>query len=416
MNTIYNFEPTQNLTTQMDITFLGQGYEPASELSVGKKLIEFLADRHYNSFIGISAFASQAGVNGLAKHIATAKHLKITIVTGVDQKSTSKEALEALLNLNINAFIFYQPSFSIFHPKIYLFEGQNKSQLIIGSSNLTTQGLFRNVETSLLISINNRVPSERKIIEHLKQYFSGIFDETDVNLRKISIEVIDALVKAKVVPTEAERAALQDKEEKKEKLDVGDIISKIFPKRAIAKIPVEFRGRLKRPTKKGVEFDTKISMPAAIKTGDLVWQKKNLPSSDAQQVKENTKITGVLRLGDANFKVDGVKIDRNTYFRNKIFSQLDWSIEDRTRTNNTRLETAKGQFNISILGENIGKHDLKISHDDERISHQHNIPTTIHWGSTIISYLKQHNVIGATLSLYSPPQNSKVYSIVIAND
>ena len=35
-------------------------------------------------------------------------------------------------------------SISIFHPKIYLFEGTDKSELIIGSSNLTSQGLFTN--------------------------------------------------------------------------------------------------------------------------------------------------------------------------------------------------------------------------------------------------------------------------------
>lgn len=97
----------------MNITLLGQGFEAVSEHSVGKQLIKFLADKNFHTFTGISAFASQAGVNGLSKHIAAArKHLKIiTIVTGVDQKGTSQEALLALLNLNINAFIFYQPSF-----------------------------------------------------------------------------------------------------------------------------------------------------------------------------------------------------------------------------------------------------------------------------------------------------------------
>jgi len=108
----------------MRISLLGQGFEAVSELSVGRQLVKFFADNNFHSFTGISAFASQASIRGLSKHINTAKkHLDcITIVTGVDQKVTSKEALEELLSLNINAYVFYQPSITIFHPKIYLFK------------------------------------------------------------------------------------------------------------------------------------------------------------------------------------------------------------------------------------------------------------------------------------------------------
>lgn len=165
----------------MNIKLLGQGFEATSKDSVGNQLTKFFSDKDFHTFTGISAFASQAGVNGLSKYIASAKkHLKIiTIVTGVDQKGTSQEALLALLNLNINAFVFYQPSFTIFHPKIYLFEGKDKSELIIGSANLTSQGLFTNVEASLLVTIDNRVEADKKIVEQLKDYFKGIFDFTD---------------------------------------------------------------------------------------------------------------------------------------------------------------------------------------------------------------------------------------------
>jgi len=44
----------------MNITLLGQGFEPISDNSVGKTLIKFLADIKFHSFTGISAFASQA--------------------------------------------------------------------------------------------------------------------------------------------------------------------------------------------------------------------------------------------------------------------------------------------------------------------------------------------------------------------
>ena len=120
----------------------------------------------------------------------------------VDKKQKHLFSNSKVLPMLLVKFLFGQPSYTIFHPKIYLFEGADKSELIIGSSNLTSQGLFTNVEASLLISIDNSVEGERRVVEQLKDYFKGIFDFTDPNLKKLSKKIIADLVKAKVVPTE----------------------------------------------------------------------------------------------------------------------------------------------------------------------------------------------------------------------
>lgn len=121
----------------MQIKFLGQGYEPESKNAVGNHLMALLTSKQFHTFTAISAFVSRAGLNGLSNFIEEAKpHLqKVTIITGVDQGGTAKEALEELLKMNVDAFVFYQPLKTIFHPKIYLFEGDEKSVLIVGSSN-----------------------------------------------------------------------------------------------------------------------------------------------------------------------------------------------------------------------------------------------------------------------------------------
>ncbi|MBI1781714.1 MAG: NgoFVII family restriction endonuclease [Sphingobacteriales bacterium] len=395
----------------MNITLLGQGFVATSQHSVGNHLIKFFADKDFHTFTGISAFASQAGIRGLSKHFKTAKkHLKIiTIVTGVDQKGTSKEALEELLGLDINVFVFYQPSITIFHPKIYLFEGEEKSELIIGSSNLTSQGLFTNVEASLLVSIDNSTEADRKIVEQLKNYFKGIFDFSDPNLKKLNKKIIADLVKAKVVPTEAERKAAQDKAEKAERTETENIISKIFPKRAIAKIPSEFRGARKPTTKTIAATATVVGSVTA--KGDLAWQKINIPRSIAQQVPNGTAIRGVIGLGDAGFKVGGKKVDRNSYFRNDVFGKLKWTLKQRK--NNSPLEEAVCEFHIKILGNDLGKHDLRISHDPERASNQNNILTDIHWGRTLNAYLRENSIVGKSLFLYKPTKDSSTFSIVV---
>ncbi len=392
----------------MNITLLGQGFEATSQNSVGNKLIKFFADKDFHTFTGISAFASQAGVNGLSKYISEAKkHLNIiNIVTGIDQKGTSKEALEALLNLKINAFIFYQPSFTIFHPKIYLFEGGDKSELIIGSSNLTSQGLFTNIEASLLVSIDNSIEADRKIVGQLKDYFKGIFDFTDPNLKKLSKTIISELVKAKVVPTEEERKAAQDKAEKVERIETENIISKIFPKRAIAKIPSEFRGTKKPITKSDASTITVAGTASA--KGKLIWTRKKLPSSSVQGGSSGTNPTGGLRLVQDDFISGGSKIDQTSYFKN-LFAKYTWK---QVRTT-PYVEAAKVPFEVTVKGVFHGQFDLEVRHKPSGEAGQHNYTTSISWGA-VGNIISKANLTGSRLDLYAPKGKGKPFQIVIS--
>lgn len=392
----------------MNITLLGQGFEATSKNSVGNKLIKFFADKDFHTFTGISAFASQAGIRGLSKHITTAKkHLNIiTIVTGVDQKGTSKEALEELLALNIDAYVFYQPSITIFHPKVYLFEGEDKSELIIGSSNLTSQGLFTNVEASLLVSIDNSVEADRKIVEQLKDYFNGVFDFTDPNLKKLNKKIITDLVKAKVVPTEAERKAAQDKAEKAERTETENIISKIFPKRAIAKIPSEFRGT-KKPTAKTAAAIAAAAGSASAK-GKLVWTRKKLPSSSVQGGSSGTNPTGGLRLVQDDFISGGHRIDQTSYFKN-LFNKYTWK---QVRTT-PYVEAAKVPFEVTIKGVFHGQFGLEVRHKPSGEAGQHNYTTSISWGA-VGNIISKANLTGSRLDLYAPKGKGKPFQIVIS--
>ena len=381
----------------MNITLLGQGYEPISENSVGKKLITFLADSSFHTFTGISAFASQAGVNGLSKHIAASKkHLRqITIITGIDQKVTSKEALEALLNLDVNTFIFYQPARTIFHPKIYLFEGKEKSELIIGSSNLTSNGLFTNVETSLLVSINNKVSEDRKIVDQLKDYFKGIFENNDPNLKSLSQKLIQELVNLGIVPTEEERKAAYDKVEKSGSKETENIISKIFPKRAIAKIPIEFRGI---PKPKAIdESETTETLVVKSKPYKLLWTSGPLSQRDLNIPEgSTTNPTGSMLFKKG--KTEG--IDQRHYFRDEVFSALTWTKD--TNADTAHLERSTALFKIIVDGKDYGGFNLIITHNtktDTRSYEQKNSMTSISWGGAK-KIIGKEELIGKSASLY----------------
>ena len=57
----------------MKISFLGQGFEAESKKSVGNQIVKFFQHNKFNSFTGISAFASEAGISGLAECINSGK-------------------------------------------------------------------------------------------------------------------------------------------------------------------------------------------------------------------------------------------------------------------------------------------------------------------------------------------------------
>lgn len=83
----------------MTVNVLSQELAPDIDNSVGAALIKYSSIDEYCRFTAIPAFASEAGVNGLSLHINRAKqtYQNLTIIVGIDQKGTSKEALDALL-------------------------------------------------------------------------------------------------------------------------------------------------------------------------------------------------------------------------------------------------------------------------------------------------------------------------------
>ena len=191
----------------MIITLLELGLTNSSRSSAGHLLVSALNSNKYDNFYAFSAFASRAGINGLKSHIqnAVSNGLVVNIIVGVDQKGTSKAALKAIRRLKVNSYVFYQKSPSIYHPKMYLFEGKNESQLIVGSSNLTSQGLFSNIEISVQVQLDNTIQSDLDFVNDIKTTYSSLFKLNDQNLQKITKSLIKNLVKSGIVPTEKER-------------------------------------------------------------------------------------------------------------------------------------------------------------------------------------------------------------------
>lgn len=171
--------------------FIGQGLNENPNQSTGNYIRTTLKDTQFTAITFFTAFLRKSGLDEIKKELVK-KGRKITFFVGIDEQITSKESLEELLNLNIEAYIYNSKKF-IFHPKFYLFEGDIKSRIILGSSNLTKAGLFYNVESSVLMDFTSEDKSGQKILSQLKNYFSPLFEFSSDNVDKVTKEHIEFL-------------------------------------------------------------------------------------------------------------------------------------------------------------------------------------------------------------------------------
>ena len=386
----------------MKISFLGQGLSN-SKASLGALLIEALSNKKFNTFICFVAFASSSGINGLSKYIKKAKkHMKVLrIFVGIDQKGTSKEALEALLKLKIDTRIYYTTSHIIFHPKIYLFAGDKDCCIILGSSNLTQPGLFQNIEASLLVEFDKSDVNGVSLLNQVYVYFDSFLKGKDRNIQILNKELIKRLYKYKIIPNEKERKKIQEKiklSEKETKESVLADIQKLFPSIKIQKPPKGFRKRKKAKRMLGTTI-----MPGVIgNKGMLLWRKTKLPPSDVQYAKSGTNPTGGIRLTQADWVVNKKKIDWTKYFRNGLFGNFKW----RVASISPKVEITKVSFNVEILGINKGKHKLEIRHKPSGEAGQGNYTTSLSWGK-LSNIIQKQGLKGKTLFLYGPQQGKK---------
>ncbi|WP_320113691.1 Helicase associated domain protein [Draconibacterium orientale] len=178
----------------MIVEFIGQGIQTEEDETCGNHICSAIKDTSFTQITFFVAFIRRPGLNYLKPFIEQAKkeNRNFTFYVGIDEKVTSKEALELLLNLDIETYIYNSNKF-IYHPKLYLFEGE-RNRIITGSSNLTKSGLFYNVESSILLDFTNSDNKGQKVLKQLKEYYSPLLDFTDPNIELLTSDYLVKLI------------------------------------------------------------------------------------------------------------------------------------------------------------------------------------------------------------------------------
>lgn len=173
----------------MKATFLGHGLNSGNNNNVGKQLAKSFESKYFDTFIGFVAFAAVSGIDTILEKIkkAKSKYKNIRFYIGVDNKGTSKEALELLLKEDIETYIYHKrEKYITYHPKLFVFEGDKFSRVIVGSSNLTSSGFKSNIESSIQLDFRTDTDKQGlKLLNEIKEYYGGLINLTDKNLYKL---------------------------------------------------------------------------------------------------------------------------------------------------------------------------------------------------------------------------------------
>jgi len=125
------------------------------------------------------AFLSKDGYQELSDvlHDVLTSGRNVKFVVGISRyHNTDWEALENLVNLrdafpNLEARYYYHEGF---HPKLFMFEKGNNLKVIVGSSNLTSAGLKKNIEANVLLQGQVSEPIFRRI----DLFFENVFNSS----------------------------------------------------------------------------------------------------------------------------------------------------------------------------------------------------------------------------------------------
>ncbi|WP_455590744.1 phospholipase D-like domain-containing protein [Bacteroides sp.] len=197
----------------MNIQFIGQGLNPANDTTTGNYVINSLVSGEYNSFRAFVAFVSMGGLRNIIDELL---HFindggSVKLYVGVDLNGTSKEALEHLLENNIETYIVYSSNNIVFHPKIYLFESDERKRIIIGSSNLTSGGLFQNMEASICVDFDDNNDNGNTFLSNIYNHFTNIIENNHQSCQLLTRKILDVLINNKIVLPEVENRVKYNK-------------------------------------------------------------------------------------------------------------------------------------------------------------------------------------------------------------
>jgi HKD family nuclease len=195
--------------------------QPFGERALGEVLKSALSDEmeNYSSFQAAVAFVKRSGVQHIQDELRAfiGRGGFVRMALGVDYQGTSFEGLSDLLTTvggEGDVFINHDEGWYVsFHPKLYLFEGEDSASLIVGSGNLTEGGLYTNDEASLACMLDLSDADDQAVLREVKAVLDTWCNEESETVSRLDHSFLQSLVDGGYIKPEA-RAREGDAEAK----------------------------------------------------------------------------------------------------------------------------------------------------------------------------------------------------------
>lgn len=388
-----------------DVKFLLQGLDPTDDHLAAIQAVFSLPE--IKQCLVSVAFMNAHGVDLLLDKLTAVKE-NLLLFVGVRNGVTTKQAIQTLLNTGIYPYCVDTATQAyIFHPKVYIACNETNAKLIVGSANFTAGGLAKNVEASILIDLDLSLSNDMQVVTSVFTSFNLLQTNHPNNVFQITDDIdLNALVndgilvdEATALPRIAARAGTGTQSQRRSHMRLNS--------RKLSRKPRSVTNHTQPPS----------SGPTAslgIINDNLLWRSNQLSQRDLNiPTGTNTNATGsmLLKRGDMPETVDF-----QHYFRNNVFSHLNWVHDTAPRTHH--IERTKAKFRMIIKGIDYGVYELDLSHnsdDNSKTALQNNALTSLHWGQAK-PLVAHQELLGGILCIYAPDTGSDFYTITIDID
>lgn len=161
----------------MRTSFHQQPFGPnGAPQTLGQALTREVSSSAYRTLKICAAFATSGGTSRLYGPLRDFVRSGGTIdaYVGLSNDITSYQAIEHLIRLGASVWGFDTGQTVLFHPKVYLLQDPARAWAAVGSSNMTSEGLYRNFETNVLMQLDLSERSDAAYLQEILSWFSDL--------------------------------------------------------------------------------------------------------------------------------------------------------------------------------------------------------------------------------------------------
>jgi len=189
-------------------------FQPHGGIRLGDFLNSHFGDGRWTEFKAAIAFVKYSGVRHIEQALRQfAARARVVVAAGVDCQGSSLEGLSALLaavGQQGEIWIFHNENESTFHPKIYVFRSPTAADVVVGSGNLTSGGLFTNYEASAALSLDLAQPEDARLLDSIEQTLASWSNGSRGTARRLDAELLEALTRHRYLALESQQPGEPD--------------------------------------------------------------------------------------------------------------------------------------------------------------------------------------------------------------